>query len=340
MKYPVPLLLLLPLLACTAPAPERMPVLYCTDLFHPHDDPDDHFDLAALYALPEIHILGVVLDQGEKQRLRPGRIPVAQMNRITGRDVPCATGLDRPLRHPGDPGRDQPAACQGGVELILRSLRESREKVTLITVGSLRDLAAAWNRDPDLLRRKTARLVLFIGEASAATREWNVGLDPQAFIAVMNSGLPIWWIPCFDGGNFKNRGHASFWRADQAELLAAAPDRVLNFFLYALKKVEGKDPLAWLEPPPDSGARARILEGPRNMWCAPLFAHLAGRRPGGPPLFDFTRLHLRVDGQARVVYGESPRSHPVHRFRILDRERYPAAMTALTRELIASLDRP
>ncbi|HOY58865.1 MAG TPA: hypothetical protein PK640_12120, partial [Verrucomicrobiota bacterium] len=26
------------------------PVLYSTDLFHPHDDPDDHFDLAVLYA--------------------------------------------------------------------------------------------------------------------------------------------------------------------------------------------------------------------------------------------------------------------------------------------------
>ena len=29
-----------------------VPVIYCTDLFHPHDDPDDHFDLATLFALP------------------------------------------------------------------------------------------------------------------------------------------------------------------------------------------------------------------------------------------------------------------------------------------------
>jgi hypothetical protein len=42
----------------------RIPVLYCTDLFHPHDDPDDHFDLATLYAIPEFDLRGIVLDQG------------------------------------------------------------------------------------------------------------------------------------------------------------------------------------------------------------------------------------------------------------------------------------
>ena len=41
-----------------------VPVIHCTDLFHPHDDPDDHFDLATLYAMPELDIKGVVLDQG------------------------------------------------------------------------------------------------------------------------------------------------------------------------------------------------------------------------------------------------------------------------------------
>ncbi len=31
----------------------RIPVLYSTDLFQPYDDPDDHFDLATLFGLPE-----------------------------------------------------------------------------------------------------------------------------------------------------------------------------------------------------------------------------------------------------------------------------------------------
>ena len=44
--------LLATLLACSlAAAP--IPVIYSTDLMHPHVDPDDHFDLACLYAMPE-----------------------------------------------------------------------------------------------------------------------------------------------------------------------------------------------------------------------------------------------------------------------------------------------
>lgn len=94
--------------------------------------------------------------------------------------------------------------------------------MTVITVGSLRDLAAAFNREPDLFRKKVSRLMIFIGEASAPTLEWNVGLDPHAFICIMNSGLPVWWVPCFDGGNFKNKGNASYWTARHSDLLSSA----------------------------------------------------------------------------------------------------------------------
>jgi hypothetical protein len=94
------------------------PVLYCTDLFHPHVDPDDHFDLATLYALPGVEIAGIVLDQGAKQQKQPGRIPVSQLNRLSGRQVPVATGLATPLASPGDTGRDQPAGYQGGVRMF------------------------------------------------------------------------------------------------------------------------------------------------------------------------------------------------------------------------------
>ncbi|MCI0408006.1 MAG: hypothetical protein L0191_05475, partial [Acidobacteria bacterium] len=44
-----------------------IPVIYTTDLFHPHDDPDDHFDLATIFAMPELDLKGIVLDQGDKQ---------------------------------------------------------------------------------------------------------------------------------------------------------------------------------------------------------------------------------------------------------------------------------
>ena len=53
-----------PTLGAPADSGRTVPVIYCTDLFHPHVDPDDHFDLATLYAMPELEIKGIVLDQG------------------------------------------------------------------------------------------------------------------------------------------------------------------------------------------------------------------------------------------------------------------------------------
>ena len=106
-----------------AEATRSVPVIYCTDLFHPHEDPDDHFDLATLYAMPELDIKGVVLDQGRKQLERPGRIPVAQMNKLTGRNVTAVIGLADPLKNPDDRALDQPAQFQGAVELIVQTLR-------------------------------------------------------------------------------------------------------------------------------------------------------------------------------------------------------------------------
>ncbi len=46
-------------------APEEMrkvPFIYCSDLFHPAMDPDDHFDLAAVFRLKEFDVKAVILD--------------------------------------------------------------------------------------------------------------------------------------------------------------------------------------------------------------------------------------------------------------------------------------
>ncbi len=335
---------------------EGIPVIYCTDLFHPHDDPDDHFDIAALYALEELDVQGIVFDQGQRQTERPGHIPVSQLNALTGRSVPWAIGLAEPLASPEDDARDRPGEYQAGVRLILDILARARIPVTIITVGSLRDVAAAFNRRPDLFRDRVGCLMSFIGEASAPTREWNVGLDPAAFIRLMNAGLPVWWVPCFDGGNFHNRGHASFWQASHADLLCRAGDPVMNFFIYALVDQDAPDPLGYLAQPVDETARAQVLAMTRNLWCAAVFTAAAGRRiverdgawvavpatrlTGDDRLvevFRFTPVSLFVDGDARVSYERSDRSHEIMRFEVTDPDRYADIMTAVTAALLGEL---
>ena len=345
-------------LAAEARGARRVPVIHCTDLFHPHVDPDDHFDLASVYAFPEFDLKGVVLDQGRQQLTQPGKMPVAQMNRITGRSVPAAIGLAEPLKNPHDKALAQSAEFQGGVELILRVLRESREKVRLSAVGSMRDVVAAYNREPGLFRKKVAMVLAFIGEASDQSfQEWNVKLDPQAYVGLMRSGLPVYWVPCFDGGAWQNKGHASFWRASHRALLADATPEATQFFIYALEK-EMAEPLAFLSQPVDPVRQERLLAGTRNLWCTAVFGVMSGREVvwdgqrgrltlphsnhsgtggGEKALFGFTEVSIRVSDPGVVSYGKGPGSHRVKRFEVLDAAHYEPGMVQATAELLGGL---
>ena len=83
-----------------APTPPRIPVIDVTDLYPPHQDVGDNFDLITAYALPELDLRAVVLDCTEPFRQpvakdpgpglfpdpngprEPGFIPVLQLNYI------------------------------------------------------------------------------------------------------------------------------------------------------------------------------------------------------------------------------------------------------------------
>ncbi len=275
--------------ASQAFAATRTPILYSTDLHHPHVDPDDHYDLATLCSLPEFSIRGIILDCGAHQLKAPGSIPVKQIEKMTGRRIPYAIGLGHALQSPDDDGCHQPDTFQHGVELILDVLRSSPERVTIFTTGSLRDVAAALNRHPELLRRKVARLYINIGNPATGddTRqyEYNVKLDQNAYAAVMRSGLPIYWCPCFDGGLWQRGRHGTYWKFIQSQVLETAPRKLQNWFLYALTKPEAVDPIAYLTMPQSPETRAKVWKATRNMWCTAPFLHAAGRnvyqRPGG-----------------------------------------------------------
>lgn len=246
---------------------ERIPVVYSTDLLHPHDDPDDHYDLACLFALPEFDRRGIILDLGERQAQRTGRPAVRQMEHITGRQVPTAFGLNRPLRTFDDQARDEPEEFQAGIEMLLAVLRESREPVTIFTTGSCRDVAAAFNREPELMRAKVKAIYFNVGRGlNAPQDEWNVKLDPVAYLRVFESGLPLYWCPCFG-----EDGYGTHYEADQSLVVGACATPVRNFFVYCLTKSTA-DPIEFLAETSDAP------QGPRSMWCTGPMLHAAGRR--------------------------------------------------------------
>jgi hypothetical protein len=312
----------------------KVPVIYCTDLFHPHDDPDDHFDLATLYAIPEFEVRGVVLDQGTKQLERPGKIPVSQLNFLSGRHVPTAIGLGAKLKSPTDKALEQESQYQGGVDLMLEQLRRATGRVDIITVGSVRDLVAAFNRQPTLFHDKAGRIMVFIGEAAKRDyREYNVELDPSAFIGLMRSGLNVYWVPCFDGGLWHNAGHASFWQASHAALLSNAPPSLVQYFIYALEK-EKADPIKFLGEPVNSARREALFKQTRNLWCAAIFRGLVTGGAVEGKYFAFEPVDVTVGDDATIQYGEGKEAKRVMRFCVKDLVQFGPSMTNETAECL------
>jgi hypothetical protein len=340
--------------------PKKFPVIYCADLFHPHEDPDDHFDIATLYAIPEIDIKAIILDQGKRQQAAPGSIPVSQMNYITGRNVPYAIGLSDELLTPHDQALGQPQEYQQGIELILSTLKNSTEPVTVITVGSLRDIAAAYNRDPQLLKTKIDRLFIFIGEASQKDYiDYNVNLDIHAYMCVMDSDLPVYWVPCFDGGIWQNKGNASYWNASHKDLLARAPETVLKFFIYALQKKDKNtiDPIRYLNDKLDTKGRDDILTANRHLWCSSVFTCISNRKiirqdqnfisvPADTPccqgqlvdLFTFKEVSIYVSQPVTILpIPQSDKARTVKIFQVTNKNIYEKAMTSIAADLLGQL---
>lgn len=219
--------------------------------------------------------------------------------------------------------------------MILDTLQAATSRVDIITVGSVRDLVAAFNREPRLFRERAGRVMMFIGEASdPAFREYNVTLDPNAYVGLMRSGLNIYWVPCFDGGLWHNAGHASFWQATHADLLRQAPPELVQFFIYALE-TESADPIPFLHQPVDPARKKALFRQQRNLWCTAVFRSLTVPREPVGEVFEFEPVSIAVSDDGGLYTGADIPAAMVHRFKVRDPARYAAVMTRETAELLA-----
>ncbi len=192
----------------------KIPVIVITDLYHPAQDPGDNFDLILAYALPQIDLKAVILDCTEPFRhpivinpaegLYPdsggpreaGFIPMLQLNYIFDRTVPFANGPFHPMKNMGDKMIDIPKFQQQGIELLIKTLKESPEPIQILSFGSARVLAVAYNREPELFKKKVARIHLSAGASGPKFLEWNIALDRVAIKTMINTKLPVVLYPC------------------------------------------------------------------------------------------------------------------------------------------------
>ncbi len=240
-------------------ANNKIPVIVITDLYHPGQDVGDNFDIITPYALPEIDLIGVIFDVMDKYRKEvdadgiarePGYIPIIQLNYIFNKEVPAACSPFIPMRSPLDKMTDLPAFQQQGVKLFLNLLRRSKKKVEVVSTGSARLLAVAYNQDPKLMQKKIRNIHFCAGDSTIQYREWNIAFDTLAAYRLLSNKLPINIYPCATkDGPFDHGKYNTFWTLDDLSFIFEMNPLLQNFLAYSLLRKNRTDYLNCLEKP-------------------------------------------------------------------------------------------
>jgi len=337
------------------------PVIQVTDLFRPHCDPDDHWDLACAFALAygnEIDLKGVLIDFAPQRRdsHNPDVMAVAQMNYITGLHVPVSIGSPHPMRSRDDSRPDADVSDHGGIDMVLEILRCSAEPVIIHVTGSCRDIAIAGQKAPRLFADKCAGIYLNAGTGSpdadkAARLEYNVSLAPLSYAALFDLPCPIYWMPCFEemqsGQVVMEYGtHYSF---RQGDILPYLSERMQNFFVYMLAKRQDHEWLTCLTGGRDEQLLETFGTQDRHMWCTGGFLHTVGKtvatdgaivehdRAGDSAVFSFDPIRVSCSNEGVTKWAHDVAATNRYIFHVRDLRRYREAMTKAMRSLLRKL---
>lgn len=328
-------------------------LIHQTDFFRPHEDPDDHWDVACIFALASLGALdlkGILIDAPPKAHYQPDAGAIAQLNYIYGQTVPFAVGSSVAMQSRDETQSQQPQHERNGVNLLLRTLEQSTHSVTIQIAGSCRDVALALNTAPDLFARKCRAIYLNAGlgisdSMKAVEQEYNVRLSPQAFAALFNAPCPLYWIPCFEDAIMDEMVHSygSWYQFLQSEILTVLPLRLQNYFAFMLGRIESH---RWLEALHTEYSAILHEKGAlvRNMWTTAGTFDLAGytvtkageivARGHHDSVFRFEPIAVSCDNQGNTQWTPADDSNH-YIFHVLDTDRYGAAMTAAMQSLLS-----
>jgi hypothetical protein len=349
-----------------------VPTLHVSDLFRPHNDPDDHWDLATQYALAwqgKLDLRGVMIDHPQPQSGRansPDVLAVAQMNHITGKAVPVVVGS--PLVP--TPEQWQTAATgpeMAGIRAFLNLMRDAPRPVVIHVVGSCRDVALAMRLDPELFKRQCAAIYLNAGSGTpdpeqAQQLEWNVNLDPASYAAMFDAPCPVYWLPCFEVVRKKHRElfreaeYGSFYRFRQDAILPMLSERVQQYFLSMFaagtaSATSAASDRLWLQQltgPKDADALAAQGRHDRQMWCTAGFLHATGMTvtkagevvplaSAPEPVFVFDPIRVKCSAAGVTEWSKDPASKNRFILRVTDVGRYATAMGAALKSQLTTL---
>ena len=180
------------------------PVLIDCDPGH-----DDAIAILMAVALPELDLLGITTVAGNQSLEKTTRNARVVCGLPGMGKIPIASGSDRPLMRksvradvhgesgmdgPSLDGKQAPLDSRHAVELIVDTIEEASEPVTIIAIGPLTNIALTIGLYPKIIERIPS--IYMMGGAwglgnHTPSAEFNIYVDPDAAKAVFNSGIPI-----------------------------------------------------------------------------------------------------------------------------------------------------
>ncbi len=202
-----------------------IPAVLVTDLYfrftyHPDGDflggIDDYFDTAQFLATKSFDVRGIIRDN-HIPHTQDGCHVLKKLRTITNpnKKVPFPLGLRYRMRSKEDKAEGE--VSLEGVRFLLKQIEQCAKEdqiLAIIIVGGLTDLAVALNRisEPEWLK-KNVKVYIVAGNADSEETEYNVALDPKAYLRVMTDPhISITWVPC-----------------DRVEWKFEAPHKLSNF---------------------------------------------------------------------------------------------------------------
>jgi hypothetical protein len=328
-----------------------MPVklIHITDIYHPHADPDDHYDLSQIFALSkmgEIKIEQVIIDYPSSYDYgSPAICAVDQLNYLTNSNVQVTIGASvHEFR--GKPQlwksaeKNKVGAAEKIIEILDRVDVQANEMVFINIAGGCLDTAIALERSPEIFKDKCAGIVLNAGTSfhRPGIQEYNVALGALEYSKIFSAPCPVYWSPCYEKVVDQVGSYGTYYRFLQGEVFKQITKPLLNYFMYMLAKSQNSQHLDVLVNRSfEKGLIEEFCSMYRNMWCTgPIFS-IAGKTvtidgeivPKGDtdkPVYEYEPIKITCtpDGVTEWEYDNLSAERFI--FRVNDLNKYETAM--------------
>ena len=249
---------------------DKIPVIVDDD-----GSPDGMVALSYVLQNPQLQVEAITVVQGEATPEIFAQNTVQMLTRLNKTDIPVAAGRPTPLQ--GDnafpdlwradsdnffgvslPEAEAAPLSISAPELIIQTIKESPQPITILATGPLTNIAEAFRQDPSIAENIAAIHVMggavYVGgnlyesptPIDNEVAEWNIWVDPLAaqevFVETLELGVPLYLSP-LDATNqipFTATDAAAWRTAGTPEAILAA-DLMEQFFF----PVIGPQPSVW-----------------------------------------------------------------------------------------------